>query len=68
MYEAVMLRKSRTLRKGCYIKKFKDIESLVGYLTSPANISRLYNLRGLTRKEQQILNYKYYSVYNRKEN
>lgn len=68
MYEVVMLRKSRTSRKGCYIKKFKDLESLADYLTSHSNISRLFGFRGLTRKEQQILSYKYYSMDSRKEN
>ena len=60
-----MLRKSRSLRKGFYIKKFKDLESLANYLMSPTNSGRFYRLRNLTNEEKRILNIKSWSIYRR---
>ena len=67
MYEAVMFRKSRTLKNGFYIKKFKDLESLADYLMSSTNSGRFYRLRNLTDKEKRILNSKTWAIYDRNQ-
>lgn len=58
MYEAVMLRDRRSLRRGFYIKKFDTLEELANYIMADRNVGRCYRLRGLTCKEQRILNTK----------
>lgn len=64
MYEAVMLRNRRSLRYGFYIKKFNTLEELAKYMMSPSNVGKCYRTRGLTRKEQQTLYDKCWSVQN----
>lgn len=64
MYEAVMLRKRKSLRCGFYIKKFNTLEELAKYMMSPSNIRKCYRTRGLTRKEQRTLYDKCWSVQN----
>lgn len=58
MYEAVMLRDRRSLRREFYIKKFDTLEELANYIMADRNVGRCYRLRGLTCKEQRILNTK----------
>lgn len=67
MYEAVMLRDRRSLRRGFYIKKFDTLEDLAKYIMSVPNVGRCYRLRGLTCKEQRIFNTKCWSVLQRKD-
>lgn len=67
MYEAVMLRKRRSFRRGFYIKKFDSLEELANYIMAVNNVGRCYRVRGLTRKEQRILNNKCWSVSQRKD-
>ena len=67
MYEAVMLRQRKSLRCGFYIKKFDTLEELANYIMAVHNIGRCYRVRGLTRKEQRILNNKCWSVFQRKD-
>ena len=67
MYEAVMLRKRKSLRCGFYIKKFDTLEELANYIMADHNVGRCYRVRGLTGKEQRILNSKCWSVYQRKD-
>lgn len=62
MYEAVMLRKCKSLRRGFYIKKFDTLEELAKYIMSPFNCRRVYRTRGLTLKERRILNTKCWSI------
>ena len=62
MYEAVMLRKRRSFRRGFYIKKFDTLEELARYIMSPFNCGRVYRVRGLTHKEHRILNIKCWSI------
>lgn len=62
MYEAVMLRKRRSLRRGFYIKKFDTLEELANYIMAVHNAERCYRIRGLTTKEHQILNTKCWSI------
>lgn len=66
MYEAVMLRKRRSLHRGFYIKKFDSLEELAEYIMSPNNLERYYRARGLTRKEQWILTNKCLSMFQEK--
>ena len=63
MYEAVMLRKRKSLRCGFYIKKFDTLEELANYIMAVNNVGRCYRVRGLNRKEQRILNNKSWSIY-----
>lgn len=63
MYEAVMLRKRRSFRRGFYIKKFDTLEELARYIMSPYNCGRIYRTRGLTLKEMRILDSKCWSIY-----
>lgn len=67
MYEAVMLRKCKSLRSGFYIKKFDSLEELAKYIMSVPNVGRCYRARGLTCKEQRILNAKCWSMFQRKD-
>ena len=67
MYEAVMLRQRKSLRCGFYIKKFDTLEELANYIMAVNNVGRCYRVRGLTRKEQRILNNKCWSVFKKKE-
>ena len=62
MYEAVMLRKCKSLRRGFYIKKFDTLEELANYIIAVHNVERCYRVRGLTLKEQRILNTKCWSI------
>lgn len=63
MYEAIMLRKRRSFRRGFYIKKFDTLEELANYIIAVHNVGRCYRTRGLTRKEQRILTQKCWSIY-----
>ena len=67
MYEAVMLRKRKSLRCGFYIKKFDTLEELVNYIMAVHNIGRCYRIRGLTLKDKQIFYTKCRSVFKKKE-
>ena len=67
MYEAVMLRKRKSLRCGFYIKKFDTLEELANYIMAVNNVGRCYRVRGLTRKEKQIFYTKCRSVFKKKE-
>ena len=67
MYEAVMLRKRRSFRRGFYIKKFDTLEELANYIMAVNNVGRCYRVRGLTHKEQRILNNKCWSVFQKKD-
>lgn len=63
MYEAIMLRKRRSFRRGFYIKKFDTLEELANYIMAVHNVGRCYRTRGLTLKEKRILNTKCWSIY-----
>ena len=67
MYEAVMLRKRRSFRRGFYIKKFDTLEELANYMMAVHNVGRCYRIRGLTRKEQRILTQKCWSIFQKKD-
>lgn len=67
MYDVVMLRNHKNIRSGFYIKEFGTLEELSKYIMSPNNLERCYRIRGLTRKEQLILNTKCWSVFQRKD-
>lgn len=62
MYEAVMLRKYRSFRRGFYIKKFNTLEELAKYIMLPFNYLRVHRIRGLTSKEMRILHSKCWSI------
>lgn len=46
-----------------FIRSFDTIEEVVGYLCKGDNLERLWRIRGLSKKENWILNKKLYSFY-----
>lgn len=49
--------------KNYFIRSFDTIEELVGYLKENDNLRRVWKIRGLTKKENWILNKKLLCFY-----
>ena len=49
--------------KNYFIRSFDTIEELVGYLKENDNLKRIWKIRGLTKKENWILNKKLLCFY-----